>query len=828
MSDNFDLIPTDMRTYNQWVVWKLEDREGTKPTKVLYCPHTGRKAATDNPATWATFEQAVECARAQNEVYNGVGFVFTENDPFAGIDLDDPYEKNPDGTLKHADPEAVLRVQLKIYDMFDSYTEKSPSGTGLHIICRGHTPNGRRRGGIELYSSGRFFTMTGDVYRDAPIQELQTLTSTLWHELGGKVNEYTHGGDLVEKLTDAEVIEKASSAVNGEKFLSLHAGEFSNYPSQSEADQAYMNFLAFYSQHRNQLMRMFRASPLGKREKAQRNTYLSGGRYGLIDKAFDRMLPPIDLDGFKNQVADALAAAAKSDAPAATLNTGAPALNIGVGTPHIDLTAQIARAMAGPAAPAAVVPQALPATYKAPTKQAPVTFPPGLLGEIADFIYRSAPRPVPEIALAGAIGLMAGICGRSYNYSGTGLNQYVLMLAATGRGKEAISSGVSRLMSALTEVDTLNDGPAKMAPVPAAREFIGPSSLPSGPGLMKVFKEQKSFLSIVGEIGLWMQRINHPRANAADISVKTVLLDLYGKSAKGNTAGGSAYSDKDKNTGAVKSPALTFLGEGTPSTFFASLDEMLIAQGFLPRFLTLHYDGPRVPLNKAHGDVRPSAGLVTRLSTVAINCLTLNNADHVNNVQIDPDALELLDTIDTKADALMNDPDRAAVLDELYNRCHMKVFKLAALVAVGLNPDMPTITIEAVEWANDIVQRDIDLYVRKFEAGDVGSDTGESKQVRDVISVVQMYLTRGFDDVSKYGAKRDMHADHVIPYTYLQRRLVAVASFRHDRIGSTNAIKRVLQSMLDEGSIVEVGRADLGKYNARGKAYVVGDVSRFV
>jgi len=805
MSDNYDRIPSDMRTYKQWIVWKLEDRDNTKPTKVPYSALTGRHASVTDASTWATFDEAVACARAQTATYAGIGFVFTEHDPFAGTDLDDVSD-NP----------KALAVQTKIFDMFNSYSELSPSGTGLHIICRGHVPNGRRRGGVELYSSERFFTMTGNVYRDAPIAERQALVSQLWHELGGQAKNLTYGGDLVEKLTDEEVISRASGAVNGDKFDQLHRGDISNYPSQSEADQAYMNFLAFYTQHRLQLMRLFRASPLGKREKAQRNKYLTY----TINRAFDLMVPPVDLDAFKNAVADKIGQLKAPDEPA---QITAPT----VGKPVIDLSAQIARAT-GTSAPA-VVPQALPktATYKAPTKQAPVEFPPGLLGEVADFIYRAAPRPVAEIAIAGAIGLLAGICGRSYNYSGAGLNQYVLMLAATGRGKEAIPSGVSRLMTALTETDT-TAGTTKLAPVPAAKEFIGPSSLPSGPGLMKVFKEQKSFVSIVGEIGLWMQRINHPRANAADLSVKTVLLDLYGKSSYGNVAGGSAYSNKENNTGAVKSPALTFLGEGTPSTFFVSLDEMLIASGFLPRFLTLHYDGPRVDLNEGHGEVRPSDGLVSRLATLATNCLTLNNADHVNEVQVEPDAFEALKVIDNEATAIINDKDRARVLDELYNRCHMKTFKLAALVAVGMDPDMPTITIEAVEWANDIVQRDIDLYVRKFEMGDIGSDTGESKQVNYIISVVQQYLKQDYTQVEKYSAKRNMHADHVIPYAYIQRRCVATAAFKHDRIGATNAIKRTIQSMLDEGALVEVGRQDMGKYNVRGKAYVVGDVDRFM
>ena len=493
MSDNYRNIPQELRDYPQWIVWALEDRDGIKPTKVPYSATTGRRASTTDAASWTTFNHAVACAESRGAAYEGIGFVFTEADPYCGIDLDDPYEKNPDGSNKHPNPENIMAVQRKIHETFDCYSELSPSGRGLHIICRGSVPNGRRRSSVELYSSGRFFTFTGNVVSDKPIRRQDNFVAMLWHELGGKINTYTYGGDSVEKLTDEEVITKAHGAVNGDKFASLHRGDLSAYPSQSEADQAYMNFLAFYSQHRNQLMRLFRNSPLGQRDKAQRNSYLNY----TINRAFDQMLPPIDLEGFRNQVDDALAKMKTPPEARTIVEAGGVGTAQVLGqpiarpTPQINLSAQIAAAM-----PTKTIINPMPKARKMPNKQPSVEFPPGLLGEIADYIYRASPRPVKEISLAAAIGLMAGIAGRSYNYSGAGLNQYILLLAPTGRGKEAISGGVSKIMSRLTEMDPT--GSNNVAVVPGAKEFIGPSELPSGPGLHKVFKTQKSFVSIVG------------------------------------------------------------------------------------------------------------------------------------------------------------------------------------------------------------------------------------------------------------------------------------------------------------------------------------------
>ena len=796
-------VPADMREYAQWVVWRYEDRDSNKPTKVPYDPKTGRLASVADASTWGTFEQAMHAL--SSDKWAGAGFVFDENDPFAGVDLDDT-----------EGDEAALRVQLKIYQKFASYAERSPSGKGLHIIVRGHVHSGRRRGKIELYSSGRFFTMTGDVYNDAPIAERQTLVSTLWHELGGHIEQHNVTGDIVEKLTDDEVLNKAAGAVNGEKFIRLYKGEWQgDYPSQSEADQALMNFLAFYSQHRIQLMRLFRNSGLGQREKAQRNGYLNY----TINRAFDRMLPPIDAEGVFN-AAEEVVAAEQAKRAAASAPVGTPA-------PAIDLSAQIARAMRQAPVPAPVVHDA-PNT--GPTATPPIPLPPGLLGEIADYIYRSAPRPVPEIALAGAIGLMAGVCGRSFNVSATGLNQYVLMLAPTGTGKEAMQSGIEKFMSYVMRGGLADDA---LNTMPAVREFIGPAEISSGQALLKFVGKQRSFVSVVGEFGLTMQRLAHPRASSSEIMLKKVLLDLYNKSGNGNVLRPTIYSDKDKNTDDVLSPAFTLLGESTPETYYANLDESLISDGLLPRFTTIEYTGPRPTFNDTHAYAVPSLDLVNRFCALCDNSLRLNSHNMAIACEYTEDADAFLRQVDRFADDQINVPDQREAIRHLWNRAHIKTLKLAGLVAVGCADHTNTervsvvITRDIAEWAYGIVERDIKAITRKFEMGEVGRNSEESKQVSDVIRVVTQYLTRPFEEVCKYGAKRPMHADHIVPYTYIQRRLVAAAAFRHDRVGATNAIRRTVSTLLDEGALVEVDRSTLQKYNVRGKAYAVHDASRF-
>jgi primase-polymerase (primpol)-like protein len=141
-------LPHELKIRPQWVNWRLEKR-GTDLTKVPYTPGTQRKASSTDSITWGTFEQAIEVLVR----YDGLGFVFSSGDPYTGVDLDKCVEQETG---------EIEQWAMEIIRYFDSYTELSVSGTGVHIVVRGDVPN-RRKGEIEVYSSKRFFTMTGHV-----------------------------------------------------------------------------------------------------------------------------------------------------------------------------------------------------------------------------------------------------------------------------------------------------------------------------------------------------------------------------------------------------------------------------------------------------------------------------------------------------------------------------------------------------------------------------------------------------------------------------------------------------------------------------------------
>ncbi len=252
-------IPTELRDLAQWVIWRRETREG-KPTKVPYRATGQGHAAVDNPATWASFEQAIQASAKAD----GIGFVFTAADPFVGVDLDNCCT---DGRLHPKAAEVLLRL--------DSYSEFSQSGTGAHVIVRGQLNGTRNRtgkapwgGGLEVYERGGFFCMTGDLIAGAPTS-IEPRQAELDQVLEAVLPPSRPSAAAPVRPTvpalpdDAELLERARSARNGATFEGLWRGELNGHASRSEADLAFCSLLAFWAgPDPARIDRLFRSSGL--------------------------------------------------------------------------------------------------------------------------------------------------------------------------------------------------------------------------------------------------------------------------------------------------------------------------------------------------------------------------------------------------------------------------------------------------------------------------------------------------------------------------------------------------------------------------------------
>ena len=275
---NVDSIPEEMKTLKNWVVWKYENRKTSKgeikKTKVPYQVN-GKKAKSTNPDTWESFENVIKTLDRFPDKFDGVGFVFSQDSGIMGLDFDHV----KDHETGEWDPEALKEIKS-----LNSYTEISPSGEGVHVIVKGMVPlepdkdgkigtgKNNQELGREMYHSGRFFTITGNVLSGAPrvINQAQEAVNALYYRWFKDEKPNTGSKKQPEKkinLSDSEIIDIASRAKNSDKFKSLYNGNISGYKSHSEADQALCSLIAFYTQDPGQIDRIFRGSGLYRADK---------------------------------------------------------------------------------------------------------------------------------------------------------------------------------------------------------------------------------------------------------------------------------------------------------------------------------------------------------------------------------------------------------------------------------------------------------------------------------------------------------------------------------------------------------------------------------
>ncbi|WP_148415018.1 hypothetical protein [Haloferax sp. KTX1] len=286
-----DTLPDELLERDHWVGWRKQTRDGAE-TKVPVSVNGGYASATD-AATWTTFDDAL--AYATDGAADGVGFVFSTDDPYVGVDLDKCRSRKTGETDEWA---------TEIIDQLASYTEVSPSGTGYHVIVRGSLPpGGNRTGNLELYEDARFFTVTGDHVDETPTtvadrtDELTEIHGAYFETQHTQRDQHTSNTDsTIQKpsavdtpgndLTDEDVVERASNAANGLKFSRLWKGDTSAYDSHSEADMALCSILAFWTGgDAAQIDRLLRDSGL-YRKKWDDVHFADGSTYG--EKTIER------------------------------------------------------------------------------------------------------------------------------------------------------------------------------------------------------------------------------------------------------------------------------------------------------------------------------------------------------------------------------------------------------------------------------------------------------------------------------------------------------------------------------------------------------------
>jgi hypothetical protein len=241
-----ELLPLD-----RWIVWKKVKRpEKDKPDKVPCNPLTGRTASVTSINTGKSYATALH--RLGKGRHDGLGLILRP--PMVGVDLDNCR----DPLTGRIEPWA-----LEIVEKLDSYTEISPTGTGLHTLSRGVLPKAVKTERVEIYWEGRYFTYTGMHLDGTPtaishrVHEIMDLYSAYGLPPKQPVVRAAQPDLLRRPIADQAVLKHLTP-----KGQCLYRGDMTGYKSQSEADLALCRYLSLIVTDEQEIDRLFRGSGL--------------------------------------------------------------------------------------------------------------------------------------------------------------------------------------------------------------------------------------------------------------------------------------------------------------------------------------------------------------------------------------------------------------------------------------------------------------------------------------------------------------------------------------------------------------------------------------
>jgi hypothetical protein len=501
---SLDAVPACLRSLKQWVCWKFVQRESEKPTKI---PVTigGYGADATDPMDWYDFPTVCEHARK----FAGIGFVFSPNDPYVGVDIDDCFATP--GELK---PWAVPIVER----LEGTYGEVSPSGNGLKFFCIGTNPfvTGKRvkcgDGAIEIYSQGRFFAVTGQAWDDAapyPKQDvIDWLLDTYWPKR--EVKPAPIGFVAVE---DSERIRRA------EKYLETMGPSVSGSGGHNACYRAACKMVIGFDLD-------------------------TESAFNLLATVYNpRCQPPWSEKELRHKVDQAN----KETCERGGMLTDSRGLRPIDHYPGVDLSMILSRA-----------PKPIHGDSETPDDE---TFfgemvpKEGLIRQIFEYYKATAFQSTNTMGLAIAVSILETCFGRRVtSHTDLRTNDYNIIVAGTSTGKEACEATSQKVI----------DAAIKSAGMQQGFRLLIPPDVQSGNALAREVSEVKCGLWICDEFGKHLRVILDKKStNSHAAAIGTYLLKIYNKA--NQTYYGASHSAGNRSQ--VEQPHLCLLGMTTGSVF---------------------------------------------------------------------------------------------------------------------------------------------------------------------------------------------------------------------------------------------------------------------
>lgn len=510
-------VPEPLAALPNWVLWSADK---------IPLQLNGKPAKSNDPTTWSSLADVLNVA---DQFGDRIGFMFRAEDGLVGIDLD--------GAVCEG---AIAPWALAIVQEFNCYAEFSPSGQGIHIICQGSLPDARGRKtklnepatsdkqpGIEIYSHGRYFTFTGDAIGGevSPAQDaLNRLLGQYWPVetmVRHQAQEVVRPTTKTEVTLDERIsryMQRIEPAISGQGGHSrtLWAARCLVTGFQLSADVA-MSYLSQWN--------------------------LS-------------CLPPWSEKELTHKINQAVST--PCDKPSGWLLVELEPAH----QSNVDISALCALKVVAPE----------------PVKQKPFTsvFPadclqvPGLIGDIMAHTLATAYDPQPELALSGALAMMALLCGQKVTDNRkTRPNIYVIGVEKTSAGKDAARLTNKAILTGI------------------GREELTEDNIGSDSGLTKYIADVPNCLLQIDEIHHMLVSMRNVQNQPHMVAVGRELLTLF-------PASQTFYKTKllasTKRT-TIRYPNVVLYGTCTVNGFWENITRELIEGGLLGRCMVFEGRG---------------------------------------------------------------------------------------------------------------------------------------------------------------------------------------------------------------------------------------------
>lgn len=780
MASNYHLIPAELQALKQWVVWRSVELPGGRVTKPLYQPKAPKyRANVKKPDTWGTFEEAVNATIYHPSEAQGIGFVFTPEDDFFGLDIDDEAEVAPEHL------EQRQQFVKQIADNMFTYCEQSPSGKGLHYIGRGRSNfKGRRSTAlkIELYAQHRFFTMTGDrIGQTISITDQQHFLDAFFANYNEELEDMALLDTDSERSLDLDDKEVLDKAARNPSFLDFYHARKGHLPGEWSTTCFFvLAELDRVTGSVDQVKRILFSSPLVLESPPGAN---GETRLAKAMRTFDKDLArarrgndngqySLHHVNIGRQIYENIKAAERKKAEEDIAKLNAPEIARG----KIDQLLEY-------------FPEFEPYFGR-------LSLPPGLAGNFVAAATRASKIPALKFSIPSTLATLSGLLGRRYKLAlGGGINLNFILAAPPASGK---SISISVWESFVNEVyfDQYN----QLQGEPTPPQFTMSTS--SIQGVWSQFMKTPSAVWFCDEAGGMVNVMQEGTSEGAK-RLKQAFNSLYDASKHGkiNSPVASAEGSKRGDKG-IRNLNISTYWVMTHSQLKITEDD--ITDGFLSRVIVV-YDDKHEDRKVRDSQIVPFGGNERDILSQVLSYLKqLNDVYLVNEagaggelIKIDASLIEEFAwDVERRVEeiAMKANSRKLPVVYSVISRLHSNAMRIAGLLAVMDRPYAPAITEEHFKWAFGYLLFNLANVLRAVDTGELGS--GKEDETLAIVRVMRDLMR----DIPKgqVGVQRSMLREELKRQPAFRKRTDVQSMSKQITDGIDQAVKEGVISVIIE------------------------------